>query len=38
MAATEWKSDFVESLVNLGIGQGPEQGRELALPKAPFGR
>jgi hypothetical protein len=29
MATTEWKSDFVESFVNVGLEQGLEQGREL---------
>jgi hypothetical protein len=31
MAATEWKSDFVESFVNVGIEKGLEQGRELGI-------
>lgn len=26
MATTEWKSDFVESFVNVGLEQGREQG------------
>ena len=30
MATTEWKSDFVESFVNVGIEQGLEQGRVQA--------
>jgi hypothetical protein len=32
MAATEWKSDFIESYVNVGIEQGREEG--LASGKA----
>jgi hypothetical protein len=31
MATTEWKSDFVESFVNVGIEKGLEQGRELGI-------
>jgi flagellar biosynthesis/type III secretory pathway protein FliH len=31
MATTEWKNDFVESFVNLGIEKGLEQGREQGL-------
>ena len=40
MATTEWKSDFVESFVNVGIEKGLEQGigraGNRALSKAPF--
>ena len=31
MATTEWKSDFVESFVNVGIEKGLEQGRERGI-------
>jgi hypothetical protein len=31
MATTEWKSDFVESFVNVGLEKGLEQGREQGI-------
>ena len=31
MATTEWKSDFVESFVNVGMEKGLEQGREQGI-------
>jgi hypothetical protein len=31
MATAEWKSDFIESYVNVGIEQGREEGREEGL-------
>jgi len=31
MATTEWKSDFIESYVNVGIERGREEGREEGL-------